>query len=167
MLIFDTSVQVGDVFRIASIHTGMTSGKHIKITNLEDARCVSDTGQKYGWSQLWIEDGSLVKENHMGILFQDEEKEEAQVATEPEWGKAQLQELKDVIAAANLSGHMSTLIDCINTRYRTKPYRDLIKSNQFLGHISDQQIRDMKFVLAGIRHNRRTPHAKAFRYEWP
>jgi len=173
MLIFYEMPEVGDVYEIVLPGIGIEIGTELTYTGKNPSRPLgfgnwsSDVSSLYGLTETWIKEGYAVKkEKTMSIVF-EETQMESSTAAPPAWGEEQKRTLMSVIAEANASTNKTTLIDCINARYRTKQYRDLILENKAKGTISDQQILDMKFALAGIRHNQRTPRAKAYRYEWP
>jgi len=105
----------------------------------------------------------------MGIVFEEEpEPQTEETVVEPGYGQAQVEILSDLIDTARAMGTPlgTHMIDCINARYRSKAYRDHIKSLSST-HISHKQVGEMRTKLNGIRHNRRTPHAKAYRHQWP
>lgn len=103
----------------------------------------------------------------MGLIMQPET--EVQKA-EPAYGKTQVEYLRESIAwarAATNGNVEHTLLNSINERYRGKAYRDHIKASLSQGHVNQNQIDEMRSMLAGIRYCRRTPHAKGYRYQWP
>lgn len=168
MLVFDEEVKIGDVYRIVrGQDMGMIPGSTVTITSRDgDAgTCESDLGDHYAWDQEWIDEGLLVKEDAVGIVFEEEANVEA--AVEPTYGKSQVDALRTLIGIktgdAGIDRHLR---DCINVRYRSKAYRDHINSLSSV-HITRAQVAEMKRMLDTIRRNPRTPSAKAYRYEWP
>ncbi len=111
----------------------------------------------------------------MGLLFDDdiEEAENVEAApaiAEPGWGISQKTTLLALIQeASNLTSYdtKQALYQAINDRYRSKAYRDYYKEMVDKGHANIHQQNEMQSLLSSIRHCKRTPRAKAYRYMWP
>ena len=100
----------------------------------------------------------------MGIVFEEVAKQ-----IKPSYGAEQVATLAALLNLARSlpSAQRTTMVDCINVRYRSKAYRDHMIACRDTGHVSDNQLDEIKHLLNGVRHNRRTPGAKAFRRLWP
>jgi alkyl hydroperoxide reductase subunit AhpC len=78
--------------------------------------------------------------------------------------------MKDAYAAASTLpnlGDREVIIDGLNNLYRSKAFRDYIKSHESIGTVDKRVIKDMQRELSRYRHYRRHPAAKAWRYQWP
>jgi len=109
-----------------------------------------------------IDDGYIrpYKEEDVGL----------QLPTEPQAAQVQVKhpELDKLEQLVHLSRTepgpiRQDIMDCINQRYRSTAYRDMIKKLVSGGGMSPQDRDEMQKLLSGIRHCVRTPRAKAYR----
>lgn len=77
-----------------------------------------------------------------------------------------LDKLLDLAGSETDARLREDLYDCINNRYRSTAFRDMIKSLP-PEKMSMEQRQAMKNRLDGIRFRTRTPRVKAWRYQWP
>ncbi len=172
-------IQIGDKLVVPCANTTGIPPQKVTVTGVKDfaswGSCTGEDGFTYSWTQRWIDEGELIKEEDMGIVFDSSEEdvvptESVSLTVEPAWGQAELSYLGKLIDMAKLVPDrvvQKNMYDCINVRYRSKAYRDHIVDMESKGNISKEQLDSMRTILVGIRHLPRTPHAKAFRYQWP
>lgn len=131
----------------------------------DDAACMIDNHRFY-LNDEDIENGYIVehKEEDMGLQLPTE----PQVA-QPQVKHPELVKLEQMIHLARTEPDpiRQDILDCINQRYRSTAYRDMIKKLVSGGGMGPQDRDEMQRLLAGIRSCTRTPHAKAYRYQWP
>ncbi len=110
----------------------------------------------------------------MALVFNQarpsKEPEEA-VDASPAWGKNEVAKIKELVALTNAYsfttlGSRDAMLESINEKYRTKRYRDYIRSQFKAGHIDEDQIDEIANTLRAIRYCRRTPTAKSYRRDW-
>lgn len=131
----------------------------------DDANCTIG-GDRFYLNDADIDSGYIVeyKEEDMGLQLPTEPQ-----VTQPQVKHPELDKLEQLVYLSRTGPEpiKQDIMDCINQRYRSTAYRDMIKKLVSEGNMSPQDRDEMKKLLSGIRHCVRTPRAKAYRHMWP
>lgn len=187
-LTFDNQLQVGDKLILTKLFAGSgipaNEGDILAVTSVphphdRDGVQVSDMGGRdWIFNHEWLGKFAVrapnltTKEQEMGLSF--DLAEPSVTSTEPAtpaWGQREIETLESLEALASTSsGYVrDVFLDCINARYRSKGYRDLVKAKASEVQISTEQLREMRKIISSgkMRYAKRFPSAKGWRYEWP
>lgn len=178
-LIVDTDVKAGDLLQVMRPLfmglSGIVQERGIvrveEVDNLGHYRFRTELGS-FIITPKWIQEGHAIKvnsnkEQDVGLII--EEATQATKQEAPVNGSLYLEELVAAYSAAEAQTAPSVrraLVDGLNQRYRSKPYRDMIKRLMSEGRIDKSVVNAMEDELRRHRFNSRTPHAKAYRYNW-